>query len=294
MRGQPERSWTFLLAAYVSVIAGIAGWVVFQLEGPFADHLLELSNTEGGSIAVELLNLPVWALLVLALARFGRFRMSELGVKRAGVGRAVVVTAILWAAVQVVQSVAAIVVGDPVGVRLSWLTSARGVVPFLVGWVSIAFGEEVFFRGFLQTQLSLKVRGRPAPVTAAVFLASAAFALAHLPRLVMKQQPVLPAMMTFLGIGIVLGALFHATRNLYLSIGIHALFNWPVLLFDETLNHTLVLSAVALAYTTIARDRTPTTVRGMPRTRQQCDVPADRVETALPHQLPPEKDRPAG
>jgi membrane protease YdiL (CAAX protease family) len=127
----------------------------------------------------------------------------------------------------------------------------HGFVPFVVGWVSIAIGEEIFFRGFLQRQLTMKARHGPAPTMTAIFVASAAFALAHAPRLLLQKQPVVSNMLTWLAIGVVLGALYHTTGNLLICVGVHALLNWPVLVFDEALNHTLAVTVVAVAYMAI-------------------------------------------
>jgi hypothetical protein len=114
MFDQPERSWRFLTGAYLSLITVLIGWSIFLLDGPFADSVSDLHNTEGGSIVTLLLNLPLQALVVVALARLGRFRLEQLGADKADMRRAARVTAALWVAAQTVESVVAVAVDDPI------------------------------------------------------------------------------------------------------------------------------------------------------------------------------------
>jgi membrane protease YdiL (CAAX protease family) len=233
------------------------GWVALLRWGPVGDWVQNLSKTEGGSILEVFLNLILWVVVVSLLVRPGRFGLDQLGLGRADFPKGLLATAAVWVVLQVAELLAVVLVGDSASLRLSWLTSTHGLVPFLVGWVSVALGEEVFFRGFLQNQLVVKLGSRRA--ASAVFLASMAFALAHLPRLLIAEEGIISNLLVSAMIGFAVGAVYYVSGNLYLCVGLHALFNWPVLLFDEAVNHNLVLGATTFVYVAIvlARHGTP-------------------------------------
>ncbi len=257
MSGQPARSWRFLIGAYLLAVLLGSGWVALLGWGPVGDWVQNLSNTEGGSIFLVFLNLITLVLVVSLLVRVGRFGLDELGLERADLPKGLLATAAFWAVLQVAELLAVVLVGDSASLRISWLTSTHGLVPFLVGWVSVALGEEVFFRGFLQNQLVVKLGSRRA--ASAVFLASMAFALAHLPRRLIAEEGIISNLLVPAMIGVAVGAVYYVSGNLYICVGLHALFNWPVLLFDEAVDHRLVLGAAALGYVAIvlAQHRTP-------------------------------------
>lgn len=249
MPGQPARSWRFLIGTYLMVMLFFAGWAALLAVGPLGDWAQNLSTTQGGSILGFFLNLIPWLLVVSLLVRVGRFRPEQLGLESADLPAGLLATAAFWVVLQAAELVAVIWAGDSVSLRISWLTSAHGLVPFLVGWVSVALGEEVFFRGFLQNQLVAKLGSRRAG--SAVLLASVAFALAHFRGLLVGPEDITSSLLGPAMIGVAIGAVYYVSGNLFICVGLHALFNWPVLLFDEAINHVLVLAAAALGYVVV-------------------------------------------
>lgn len=99
----------------------------------------------------------------------------------------------LWtlaAYVLVIAANALIVI--PLARRLSWpptdvakLGELAGNLPLLASWLAVAwttaaFGEELLFRGFLQTRLTALLGGRTPSTVAAILLQAALFGLGHL------------------------------------------------------------------------------------------------------------------
>lgn len=243
----PQRTWPFLGGAYLALLGLASGWFLLWY-GPLGDWADRLGDTQGGAILAELLNLPFWVVVTAALVRWGGFRLADLGVRRSAYGSAVVATAALWALLQGVMVVATMVAGEGLDVRLGVLHRTHGVAPFLVGVLSVALGEEIFFRGFLQRQLYVKTpTGRPAAALA-VSGAAVLFAAAHLPRVVFTDRAGGADLLPLLVLGVVFGIVYHVTGNLIIAVGLHALADWPVLVVGAVVSPALVLGLLATGF----------------------------------------------
>lgn len=86
-------------------------------------------------------------------------------------------------------------------------------ISFLAG-----FGEELFFRGWLQNLLTDKLG-----IWAGILLASLIFGLAHY----ISKEYVIYASLT----GIYLGLIYHVSGNLYVVMAIHALYDFIALVY---------------------------------------------------------------
>lgn len=99
---------------------------------------------------------------------------------------------------------------------------------FFANLLATGINEETFFRGFVFAQLYRKFGGESAneklqlkPFLTATFTASLVFAVMHL-----QFQP---AAFLFLTIGRIIGCLVYArTRNLFVGIAPHGVFNSPM------------------------------------------------------------------
>jgi membrane protease YdiL (CAAX protease family) len=176
-----------------------------------------------------------FAVTMIGLISFGELRAHDLGWQWSKVGPALVLTAGIWIAFQLVELGAALAPGT--GPRLSpdwtaagWATAVGVLLGVALG---VAPGEETFFRGFLLTQLRMKFAHMNATtaVTAAVILSNLAFALYHLPNLVLGNSGKVGTTPSDIAVqvgvdflvGVVFAGLYLRTGNLFLVIGIHAL-----------------------------------------------------------------------
>lgn len=112
----------------------------------------------------------------------------------------------------------------PEGVADRW-GDVRGNLPMLllwlgIVWTSAAFGEEIFFRGFLVTRAHALFRGAPLAVVFAILLPALLFGLGHF------YYQGLRGLVTTAAIGIAFGAAFLLLkRNLWPLILVHGLID---------------------------------------------------------------------
>jgi uncharacterized protein len=176
-------------------------------------------------------------LVLWLLTGAARLRPFEFGWERPRIRPGLVTACGIWFAGQLVELVAT--VADGGAPRLSeewsddgWATTVGVLLAQLLG---IAPAEETFFRGFLLVQLIAKF-ARLSPMFAvgvAVVLSQLAFALFHVPNLVLGDSAdigptpsaIAVQLSLFFVVGVVFGLLYLRTRNLFLVIGVHALQN---------------------------------------------------------------------
>ena len=163
----------------------------------FVDILLVAAAFVGSAVALEALGVPqagaVAVLVALAIAtwrlRAAGTRWSDLGLRSPKSW----IRVALWVAAAYALVIAAnALVVIPLARRLSWpptdvakLGELAGNLPLLwswlvVAWTTAAFGEELLFRGFLQTRLTALFGGRTLAIIAAILLQAVLFGLGHL------------------------------------------------------------------------------------------------------------------
>ncbi|MCU4799679.1 CPBP family intramembrane metalloprotease [Halobacteria archaeon HArc-gm2] len=108
----------------------------------------------------------------------------------------------------------------------------EAVVEFLLQLVTVAFVEELTYRGYLQTKVvGLLTDATRKRIALGIGLAGALFALAHIPRILTDGSPggmtPLVYLVTLTLSGMTYGALYEATQNLYVPIIFHAAGNMP-------------------------------------------------------------------
>lgn len=195
-----------------------------------------LPNATAGLVNVTLaFTVPIQLIVIggLLLGIF-RFRPREIGLVLAKLPAGVLLTAVAWAAAQVVFVIVCVLAGQEIAVNPRWQgadwTQEAGA------WLGQLFGntplEEVVFRGFLLPQCVLLVlssmpKARPAiAIVAAVVVSQALFAVTHV--FFNARQPegqwLLLAQFTM---GLAFAGVYLRTGNLFLAMGLHALVNNP-------------------------------------------------------------------
>ena len=188
--------------------------------------------------------LITWCFAIgLSIFGLGRQRPGDLGLRAAGILPGMAYGALYWLSLQAVVFAAAPWFGkraglDPQLAAGAWMAFTG---PLLDQVIFFASGEEIVYRGFLLPQIYLRLRSRLAPLTAltaAALLASAFFALLHIPQrlrggLSVQELPL--DMLLLVAAGVFFCAIYLLTGNLLCAILVHALSNFPTLPFDAGL-----------------------------------------------------------
>jgi hypothetical protein len=238
-----ETSWATISAV---VIAGVMAVSLFHLTLPaISDTLAPVVDATGGLVEVTLLANLAFVVVIVGgiIFRFGDLRPRDVGLVRADLPLGIGITIGTWILVQATGVTALILRGESLALADS--LTRFGILPVLGGFVGQVFGnalyEEIVYRAFLLPQLAKKFArlSRIGPPRTALLLALLAsqivFTLVHVPGRLAGgvEAGDLPV---FLVAPFVLGVLFALiyvrTGNLFVTIGLHALVNDPVLLVD--------------------------------------------------------------
>ena len=120
--------------------------------------------------------------------------------------------------------------GD-VEIEFMWGTATDSIFLYLVVLVTnlffVATVEEIFFRGFLQDQLS-----RVLTVSQSVLISGTIFGLTHLPIAIfiyeLEGLQLTLAVINWIGMGLAFGYVYHITRNIWVCIFWHGIYNATV------------------------------------------------------------------
>jgi hypothetical protein len=201
------------------------------------------------SASIFYLHWIIFSVLTLFfICKYGGLKFSDIGLKSSQALSLLWIPPIIWIAEQIVLSVLI-----PFGLaefRLNevWLTQAtatRSISSFFANLLATGINEETFFRGFVFAQLYRRFGGEAAnkslqlkPFIITTLIASVIFAVMHL--------QVRPAVLLILMLGGIIGCLVYIrTRNLFVGISLHGVFNSPMPLL-ETGEVTAKIVVIAL------------------------------------------------
>jgi membrane protease YdiL (CAAX protease family) len=172
-----------------------------------------------GLLLVCVLLLPLFRRLMPLLGRY----LSPRRLPEALVGLAVAVTSLYLA----LWLLFALFGGE--GVHLRWSGFGRGAALVLAGQAVVAFAEEVYYRGILQSETNfllpaLGIEGDRARSATAILLVSTSFALEHF---VLAGVPGVDARLLLFpfAASLLLGYMLVLTRSLWFCAGCHFLLN---------------------------------------------------------------------
>jgi membrane protease YdiL (CAAX protease family) len=239
------------------IVAAVVGWALlltaFNLDFYYresayvsiyrATHFLLAPTLVGGALGLA---------FAFAVAFAGRLRPRDVGWQRSALLPGLAIIAVMWPMVQAIE----LAVGGFKDVAPDWgRTGWVGAIGILVSQIVLASGEETFFRGFLLTQL----RRRYSRTVVAVLVSQLVFALSHVPNLVLGNSGdstapgdiALQVLIDF-GIGVLFAALYLATNNLFLVIGVHALGNAGFALVRTPVDPAQILIILSLIVLVLA------------------------------------------
>ncbi|MCS5479938.1 CPBP family intramembrane metalloprotease [Corynebacterium sp. YIM 101645] len=209
--------------------------------------LTPVTDATAGLINRSLLGnaLPLLLVVGILILRLGGLRARDIGLIRAQLPFAIAVTAGIWALVQVIQVGSALLVDGRVQLAAQWSGwGSTAVVGTLLGQLfGNALYEELVYRGFLFTQVLLRLRQRwPAsvhrPWVAALLISQFLFAIRHIPSALaggMGATDIGLELIRLTVLGILLALLYVRTANLFIVIGVHALMDAPTALVSSSI-----------------------------------------------------------
>lgn len=209
--------------------------------------LVPVQRATGGLIDETLIaNLILFAVVVVGIVfGLGRLRPRDVGLRWERIGPAALATIFIWVWMQVAIGVWSLASGQSLAIDPAW--ARYGALLVLGNTLGQFFGnalyEEVMWRGMALPQFYRRcaagaqkqsARGLSiGALIAALVISQGLFALRHIP--VRVWQGASPGdLPTTIGevfaIGVILALLYLRTRNLFLVIGIHALYDAPTAL----------------------------------------------------------------
>jgi membrane protease YdiL (CAAX protease family) len=203
------------------------------------DTLTELQRATGSWITVTLMASSAFGGIgVLAISRFGRLSLRQIGWRAEWLPAALITTFCLWLFLNVYAA------NNPLAsteVVRSPLDAGVGRVfgPLIAQLLGTGLMEETLYRAVLWPQIALLLVGRMRPMTAIVaslMLSQIIFSLAHLPILIYRDMPLDQmggTLLMLFAAGLALAVIYVTTGNLLIAVGIHALGNTPALIVPD-------------------------------------------------------------
>jgi uncharacterized protein len=193
-----------------------------HLRGPIGLLVLPVVFIVGNPVVAGYL-IPLGALVVLAWALLSRTPWQAIGYAAphswlqalvAGIALGIALKFVMKAAVMPLLG------APPINVRYQYLAGNTDLIaPTLWTMVVIGFAEETFWRGFLFERLRRMFPATRQATTAILLLTSVLFGLAH------YSNQGIPGVEQAIATGLVFGAAFVLTGNLWLSIIAHSAFD---------------------------------------------------------------------
>lgn len=193
-----------------------------------------------------IMGLAIFLFIYLLIIKTLNLRYTDLGLKRDKLFKGIVLTFLLWSSVQATDALILIITQGNLHFHHIW--SYNMIIDAIGSFIAQVFGnalfEEIFFRGFILTQLivilTIYLRKRWA-VFYAIIISSIIFSLIHIPvrlyRGELQQyfnifEP--GGMIALIIIGVIFALIYIRTDNLFFLIGIHTLSNAPMPLFESS------------------------------------------------------------
>lgn len=229
-----EATWFVLALAFVAY-AVLAATISGLYAGSVGQAIEDLQRSTAGLAAPPLVaNLPVLAIMSLIIFGIGRLRPADVGWQDVAVGPAVVTIVAFWIAMQGALALGVLFSDHPLQWHKDWQRPGFVAGLLLGQLLGTAFIEEMVFRGFLLPEFYVKA-SRHGPCTVAVVTALLgsllAFSLFHLPHDLFVRNigglDLLAEQWVRFKVGFLYAAVYLITRNLFVGVGLHAIFNEP-------------------------------------------------------------------
>lgn len=184
------------------------------------------------------------------IMRLGKLNISNIGLKKGKIVNAILLVLVMWAAIELLNICAQLLISKKLILYYGWnkVGASRMLGLFIDQIFGSALFEEIAFRGFLLVQICKKFRARKRSIIYGIVISQLLFSLIHIPNRIYSGFSLLEIVLSLIFIsliGILFSIIYLRTDNLFISIGIHALWNSPLLVFDG-LNSITVISVMTI------------------------------------------------
>ncbi len=188
----------------------------------------------------------------------GRFRPWHLGMGWKDFKTGLLATFFLWSMLQLVQVSYGMLSSTNLGYLNHWqnLGGIQMLSSFVFYAIGKAFFDELVYRGLLLPQLHLKCKryinlDDRITLSLAVILSQSIYLIIQLPLVSMFLSNSLSSAFTLTSLfflSILNSLIYLRTRNLYIAIGLHALWYHPVFVAAPSIPHTFILVLLAIGF----------------------------------------------
>lgn len=230
-------SWLVLTLAIFAIVGRTLFWSPILATQVVRETFGLGNRTAAELILGTLINwIDMFVIVGIVLFRVGRLRPSDVGWSVASCGRAMLVTLGFWVAMQPGLALFTLVKREELQWNDAWSLWGPGYLlgTLLSQLLGNALLEETLYRGFLLPQFYLKTSGvcrKSVALALAVLGSTLLFALTHLPdQIIFRGRSVddllVPQCKLILQ-GLSYCAVYLVTRNIFVAVGLHSLFNQP-------------------------------------------------------------------
>ena len=241
------------LVVLAAAALNVAAWTVLTETEVRAVVLDPIESMTAGIVQPTFLVYAVLGAVIASLFWARGYGPGLVGLRRKDLRTAIVIVGGVWLVAQITTIVVSVATTGTVLLAPTLATGGLWTLLglFLAQVLGNALYEEVLYRGFLLTALHacFVKRMRNRPFIAALVLSQSIFALVHVPsRLVagVVGMPLAANLLVVFLTGIGFALLYYRTRNLLLVVGVHALLNYPTVVFGTEQVAILTVVAVSL------------------------------------------------
>lgn len=191
----------------------------------------------------------------------GRFKPFHLGISWKNLKFGLLTTFFMWAILQIAQIADSLLTQGQIDYfnTINSVSAALFLGNFLLFAAGKAFFDEVIYRGLLLPQFHLKLQryvNLPTRVILAIALVASQliYFIIQLPLISLVHVNEFSSAITItslLFLSLLNALVYLRTKNLYVTIGIHALWYAPLFVISPTIPHTLILSLVIILFIVI-------------------------------------------
>jgi membrane protease YdiL (CAAX protease family) len=210
--------------------------------------------TKGLLNATLMVNLVIIGLISIGLfLKPGPLRFCDVGLNFSDLRNGFLFTFTLWVIIQAIEAALSLLTTGRLTLAADWAKYGAAIIigEVLGQLFGNALYEEVVYRGVLLPQLQLKflhlkwLSSKPAwSVVAALVVSLILFALRHIAVRLYEGVSGLDLLisLSFVALlGLLFALIYLRTKNLFLAIGIHALYNYPAPIFGDSNSARLIL-----------------------------------------------------
>lgn len=188
----------------------------------------------------------------------GQFRGRHLGLGWKKFKTGVLATFFIWAMLQLIIVAYDMITASELGYFSNW--QGTGSINIIGGFILYAIGkaffDELTYRGLLLPQLHLKcqryLKLDPRIILGiAIIISQTIYLIIQLPLISLFTSTSISSAMTFTSLfflSIISSLIYLRTKNLYITIGLHAIWYQPIFVAAPAIPHTFILVLLAIGF----------------------------------------------